>query len=75
MKSRPRMAIQEPGDVKLLKANEEEEHKDADSEDKLDFLARLDEAGHGAEDDAGHGIGKDGIQAKALEYSLQAAWR
>ena len=67
----PANGLQEPGDVKLFKANEEEEHKDADSEDKLDFLARLDEAGHGAENDAGHGVGKNGVQAKALEYSFK----
>ena len=61
---------EEPPDVQLLQAYEEEEHEDADAQDHLDLGARLHQPRCGAEDDAGGGVGDDRVEAESSEYAF-----
>ena len=60
----------EAGDVDLVDADEEEEDEDADAQEECGFLGRLDDAGDGAEQDSGGGVGDDRVQAEAGEDAL-----
>ena len=67
----PPNGLQEPGNIQLIQAHQEEKDENAYVQQYLKVVFRVNQAGDRPQDYPGDGIGEDGTDTEPLEQALQ----